>query len=220
MSATTPDEESIVGDECHIIARKPDGPRGDPSIPETGVDTYPNLILLCKIHHKLVDDQPNTSTADVLRAQKRRHEHWVRETLHHAISNDERVDTAFRIATGKEALSIVLDADAFDFDYDEPENDEDLELISELLQSLHDWGDLGSVVGSGDRVKAGYELTRDIKRLEDLGFYLFGGSQNRKYQVSGQTMNFRVAVIRIVRQGSPGIIRSDVSKREGDSRNK
>jgi hypothetical protein len=217
MNATTMDEDCVVGDECHIVARKPDGPRGDPSIPETEVDAYSNLILLCKIHHKLIDDQPNTYTSAALRSQKLRHEQWVRETLHQASSNSERMHVAHRIATGKEALSIVLGADAFDFEHDEPENEEELELISELLQCLHDWGDLGLVVESGDRVKAGFKLTQDIRQLEDLGFHVFGASENRKYGVSDQAMNLSVAVIRIIRKDNPGIFNLDSSRSTAQS---
>jgi hypothetical protein len=206
MHATTLDEDSVVGDECHIAARGPGGPRRDESIADKELDAYPNLILLCKIHHKLIDDQPNTYTADVLRTLKRRHEQWVRETLHHASGSRARMHVAGRIATGKEALSIVLGADAFDFDYDEAENEEELELISELLQCLHDWGDLGLVAESGDRVKAGFRLTQDIKQLDDLGFHVFGVSENREYNVSDKPMDITVAVIRIIRKSNPGII--------------
>ena len=75
------DDDSIIGDECHIIAKNPNGPRGNPSIGKEYIDSYENLILLCKIHHKLVDDQPNTYTVDYLRKVKEEHERWVRSSL-------------------------------------------------------------------------------------------------------------------------------------------
>lgn len=220
MSATSLDQESVVGDECHIVARKPDGPRGDPGISEVDVDAYPNLILLCKIHHKLVDDQPSTYTADVLRAQKCKHEQWVRETLHDASSTNARIHIAPRIHTGKEALSIVLNAEAFDFDYDEPANDEEMELIRWLLQNLHDWGDLGFTVESGDRVKAGFELTQYIRNLEDAGFHLFGTVENRKWGVADHTVDLCVAVVRIVRQSDSETVRLGTQEGNPDGENR
>lgn len=81
MTATEYDDEAIVGDACHIIARKEDGPRGDSPLGTDERDSYENLILLCKVHHKLVDDQRNTYPVEELRKLKTEHERWVRESL-------------------------------------------------------------------------------------------------------------------------------------------
>jgi len=40
-----------------------------------------NLILLCEMHHKMVEDQSKTSTAEILRKLKANHEAWVRTSL-------------------------------------------------------------------------------------------------------------------------------------------
>jgi len=42
---------------------------------------YENLILLCNIHHQLVDAQPETYPVERLQAIKRDHEHWVQKRL-------------------------------------------------------------------------------------------------------------------------------------------
>ena len=55
---TVGESNSLVGEECHICARNAGGPRFDPSLTEAEVNDYSNLILLCSIHHKLVDDNP------------------------------------------------------------------------------------------------------------------------------------------------------------------
>ncbi|HUW95123.1 MAG TPA: HNH endonuclease signature motif containing protein [Anaerolineae bacterium] len=81
VDATQTDDESLVGDACHIIAREPSGPRGDCPLPPEDRDRYDNLILLCKVHHKLVDDQPLRYTAEVLKDMKALHERWVSENL-------------------------------------------------------------------------------------------------------------------------------------------
>jgi len=56
------------------LPKVPDGPRGNPSIPEERLNKYDNLILLCRIHHKIIDDQYHTYTIDYLREIKALHE--------------------------------------------------------------------------------------------------------------------------------------------------
>ena len=82
MDATLTDDESLVGEACHIVAREPGGPRGQFDLPAERRDRYGNLILLCNVHHKQVDDQPNEYTVERLSDIKSNHEAWVREKLH------------------------------------------------------------------------------------------------------------------------------------------
>jgi hypothetical protein len=64
-----------VGDEAHIIARKETFTRGDyDSLTPEQRAHYSNLILLCKIHHKQIDDQPASYTVERLREIKAAHE--------------------------------------------------------------------------------------------------------------------------------------------------
>lgn len=44
-------------------------------------NSVPNLLLLCKRHHKIVDDDPATYTIDVLLQAKTSHDKWVASTL-------------------------------------------------------------------------------------------------------------------------------------------
>lgn len=81
MNATTIDDESVVGDECHIISSRPNGPRHDPSYPQEKLDAYENLILLCRVHHKMIDDQCESYTVDILQQLKVDHELWVSRKL-------------------------------------------------------------------------------------------------------------------------------------------
>lgn len=82
VDKTEVDDESLIGDECHIIARQDGGPRGNTEpLPSDNRDTYENLLLLCKNHHKQVDDQRIFFTADKLRQIKTEHENWVKSSL-------------------------------------------------------------------------------------------------------------------------------------------
>ena len=56
MAGNPVDDDSIIGDECHIVSAATNGPRYDPDFPDDQLDDYSNLLLLCKVHHKLIDD--------------------------------------------------------------------------------------------------------------------------------------------------------------------
>ena len=75
MAGTPVDDESIVGDECHIVSAVSTGPRHDPEFPREKLNDHANLLLLCKVHHKLIDDQsigPRPPQARVTGANEQR----------------------------------------------------------------------------------------------------------------------------------------------------
>jgi hypothetical protein len=203
MDATSADKDSIIGDECHIVARSPGGPRADPAMSREDLDSYPNLILLCKVHHKLVDDQPNTYTVRKLRSLKHEHEHWVREKLQTTVDGRDRIHIAPRISTGTDILAIVIGADAFEFSHDELISEEEVELVGSFLEALQDWGDFGSMVGSGDLVRGSFALSYGIQELEQKGFGVFGVRETRDCGVSDDPASLSVAVAKIIRVSEP-----------------
>jgi len=71
---TPVDEPAVVGQVAHIVARSPDGPRGDLNFPAAELHDEANLILLCAHHHSLVDAQDSTYTVEDLRRWKRQHQ--------------------------------------------------------------------------------------------------------------------------------------------------
>ena len=87
VDSTPLDGESIVGDECHIHSKETNGPRFVSPQPFDDMDCYPNLILLCRVHHKQVDDQQNTYASAVLIKMKNEHECWVTQTLNERVEN-------------------------------------------------------------------------------------------------------------------------------------
>ena len=81
MDATETDDESIIGEECHIVAREDNGPRGDSNLSSEQRDKYNNLILMCSVHHKIIDDQHNEYSVKKLSEMKKKHEEWVKNSL-------------------------------------------------------------------------------------------------------------------------------------------
>ena len=75
------DDPSLIGEEAHIVGKKEDSPRGKSDLSFELRDKFDNLILLCSIHHKIVDDQENTYTVEILRQYKQEHLNWVKNNL-------------------------------------------------------------------------------------------------------------------------------------------
>jgi len=65
---------AITGDVCHIKAENSGGPRYDFAQTEDQRRAFENLLLLCKVHHQIIDSDPSTFTVDRLRDMKARHE--------------------------------------------------------------------------------------------------------------------------------------------------
>lgn len=81
VDETETDDESIIGEEAHIVAKSNDGPRGNSTLSIEDRDKYDNLILLCRKHHKIIDDQFNFYTVKKLKEIKSKHEAWVIKSL-------------------------------------------------------------------------------------------------------------------------------------------
>jgi hypothetical protein len=66
--------DEMIGEICHIKARNPEGPRYDANQTDQERHGFNNLILLCRNHHKVVDDSPEKYTVNWLTDIKRQHE--------------------------------------------------------------------------------------------------------------------------------------------------
>lgn len=73
------EDNVVIGEMAHIIARSPKGPRGDNNKSQN--NTYDNLILLCPNHHKIVDTEPEKYPAGLLRDIKNKHESFIKNRL-------------------------------------------------------------------------------------------------------------------------------------------
>lgn len=81
IDATETDDESLIGEACHIVAQSENGPRGISPLTLEERDKFANLILLCNLDHKVVDDQYLANPVEHLIAIKAEHENWVKLTL-------------------------------------------------------------------------------------------------------------------------------------------
>lgn len=78
---TETDDPSVIGDEAHIVAKEENGPRGKSDLTPEQRDTFNNLILLCKNHHKQIDDQKEKFSVSLLHEIKDQHLKWISDNL-------------------------------------------------------------------------------------------------------------------------------------------
>lgn len=187
----------IVGDEAHIRSKVVSGPRHDPDYPAPEVDSYANRILLCKAHHKLIDDNADVFPAEQLDDLKRRHEDRVAKALGGRNGSPwvEGPELSW-IVDGTQFASLVSNADAFITSHVHPTDPGEASLIADALQSATDWGDISESIGPAGRVDAAMDLQGTLETLLERGLMVIGGL-GRYRHASGVV--FPTAVIRIER---------------------
>lgn len=80
LDETETDDPALIGDMAHMVAESEDGPRGKSPLTLEERDRYANLLLLCKNHHREIDEQPGKWTVECLQQVKAEHEAWVGST--------------------------------------------------------------------------------------------------------------------------------------------
>ena len=213
IDATTPDHESVVGDECHIVSGRLHGPRFDDQQSSDRIDDAENLILLCRVHHKMVDDQCVTYTVETLRSLRSKHEEWVSDSLASAprtmsivIRPPEggRAARLVRVFTGEALGAIIGNASAFSFTHDDPRSESEVELLATFFQELQDWGGLWDDLEAGDQVRTRYRLDSMVRELEAEGYLVFGIRDIHTLE-GGLTppSDFPIATVRAIRVVNP-----------------
>lgn len=206
-------EEFNIGEECHIISSKTNGPRHKVNLEE--YDNYENLLLLCKNHHKEIDELTETYTEELLRYIKTNHENWVKNTIKDAILAQEKNEEPkflSRITSGKDLFNIINEAYGYRTDYDDLKNEEELNLIGGFIQSLVDYGDISSMVEPYDKIKIGLELQKLIDELDAKGYYIFGErSLEPMFLNHPKSEKWSVATIIVKKKENPEIIKVDLS---------
>jgi hypothetical protein len=68
------DSGKVTGRICHIKAQSEKGPRLDPTQTDDERQAFENLILMCPMHHDVIDDDTDSYTVERLRNMKNAHE--------------------------------------------------------------------------------------------------------------------------------------------------
>lgn len=103
---------TILAEVCHIHAQRDGGPRYDASQSDEERHGYENLILMCRVHHKIIDAPESLSlyTADQLRQIKQAHEERAKRSTQDLPPLSDGVLKALKLsATSYESGSFHMD---------------------------------------------------------------------------------------------------------------
>ena len=218
VESETIDKKSIVGEECHIRSSKKTGPRYNCNYALELIDSYENLILLCCVHHKLIDDQYDTYTAEILEQMKQNHESWVASQLSEKKESlpikIKRIKSNIpshlkRVQSGKYLTPVLDGCCAIEYTYDDNLSREDILLSAGFLQEIQDYVDIYSELNVSSKIEAALSLDSYIESLEKAGVWVFAGRENRILAggTVGATENFPVLIISILDSKNWEIVR-------------
>jgi hypothetical protein len=209
---TDQDRDSVVGDEAHIAAQSPGGPRFRPL---EDPDSYDNLIVLCRVDHKKVDDQPGKYSEQELRRIKTEHERFVTQRLNshpealswHYEPPDKPVQLA-RLHSGSDIWNIIEGAGQSLFPQIEERDgfsEEECDVADALLDSTKDYVEVCDAVadgGLGQVREAKRRLGEHLTALEQYGLALFGGRRQVATGGLGSPMSWWEALL-VIRRANP-----------------
>ena len=213
---------ALVGEECHIAAQSEGGPRFIPTLPQNARDDYRNLILLCATHHAEIDQRLDVFSIEKLNEIKATHELWVQHRLDiklkEASENCASPDYLPRVFDGQGLLAIIGSRHAFDFQHDDPQNEEEVDALSSFFQACQDVGDIWDDLDAGARVRTRFEFSGEIRKLEELGFWLFGHCWTQKVSMGGRKVELETATLKVARSSNPTIVTITLNNDEPNKR--
>lgn len=216
MHASEPYFESAIGSECHIVAPEPDSPRGSFPLTVEERDDYSNLILLCKVHHQLIDAQPHTYPVDKLREIKRRHEASIRRALKLKQPKAEQAPSLvlYRIETGTQLISLLHGSHASRFHHDNLDSDR-TELAHNFLQNTQEYLNRWDAIANLEKEIAQSTLDRAIYTLEAHGLLVYASQRQEQHQTENLVIDdWQVGYLLVVNQINPiAANRSDALER-------
>lgn len=180
------DRESVVGEEAHIVARSPSGPRGGVPI-DIPIDSYYNLILLCRDDHRVVDDQVNEYPAERLRQLKAAHEKWAEsrfgsEPAPPRLRPDPEAKEwrLSRIGSGSELWNLLVGVHAYRVEPPESSeaSSEQCDAADGFLDNVKDWGEIAeeiSDMGPSRIREATRALDDGLKNIDAHGLVVYAG---------------------------------------------
>lgn len=142
------DDDIVLGEQAHIIAKSSVGPRGDNDLDAKAREKYCNLILLCSNHHTLIDKSSGKYPVDYLLGMKERHERWVSDRLNNGVAWKIKLAQVQYLNIPR--LSILFAIKGYSISPD---------LDIEVTDQLHDLGGPGLI-----RIMIGF--TQAINELE------------------------------------------------------
>lgn len=205
--------------EVHHIKAEADG----------GTNTFENAIPLCFDCHAIVrqyDPRHPKGTKFTEKELVQHRDNWYAKTRNEIPKDGEKAapkidpikivrnaDQNFmlqRVMTGRELVALASDICAMEYSYDEPATGEEAVIVADFIQEVRDLIDCCDIfMEPRDGVMTAFELNDDLKKLEETGYWLFCGIDNRTMMGGiGNPKPFPTLIVRIVRSNSDEITRA------------
>ena len=217
---------ALVGDECHIVSPRADGPRGTavPG-PHPELNVYANLILLCAVDHRRIDQLPDEFSVEALLSLKSAHELWQR-TRGTEVGPTEVVlkrgasPYLRELLTARDVLGIMVGAEESSLDHEDVVDAEEAALVGGFLQNVFDWSEIWEEIGPAARVDATLVVKTELASLLEHGWRVFGSRTTGRLEggVGGQAIPWITAFLEVVRSDSQAIIDAFTRSEPGGSR--
>lgn len=212
---TKDDPESVVGEECHIVSGAQTGPRYDPNYEKNKVDTVANIILLCRVHHKKVDDQTHDYSSDRLRKIKEEHEQWVESRLSESQSwgpwpkrlEKEIPEKLSFISSGRELMNMATQTYANYSNYSDNLNSEEAKMVGGFIQYVKDWGDFYGDLDVVQQMELVSSVDQELSNLQSIGFFVFAAVEKQYLEnTEGARSDFPVLHLSVMRYDEEDIV--------------
>lgn len=188
-----------VGEECHIISEKHNGPRYKKGLKD--YDIYNNLILLCRNDHKIVDSLPESYTEEILRFMKTNHEHKIDEITTKGFDKNksENLPRFLKLVTsGKELINLARGAYASRVDFDQHDDDLVNESIAELIDGVIEYGEMDDFLTTKNVMEGSKYFDSLISNIRESGFEIYADKSIQLLTNSDKTEKFKWPVFTIL----------------------
>ena len=195
--------EAVLGEEAHIVGERPGAARYQ-SLPATERNAYENRVLLCPTDHTIVDEQPELWTVEALTSLKVAHEEAMTARTADARGDGMRFDLPGAVELGpviggRQLLDIVGPALAYIFDDDPMETYAERDSAKQLLSTAHDFGEIYSLLGQGERMQAAEDLSEPLRAAIIEGLILYGRLLDVDVDYQGTREQWPIAILHLRR---------------------
>lgn len=117
-------ERSLIGETAHIVGEKPTAARGHHPLKLSARNEPDNLLLLCRKHHKIIDDNENVYSLTKLHGIRKDHLEWLRFQLEPA--NPWQINVSAFVYLNVPRLGEYAAIQGFRVSYPGPRDDQSL----------------------------------------------------------------------------------------------
>lgn len=216
---TPHDLEAVIGEEAHIVGRRPGAPRYRP-MDAVARDAYTNRILLCPTHHTEIDGQPATWPESRLLKLKLEHEQRMAARTSHGerdgwVVERQPEDTALPLLlSGERLLAVVGPALIYDTGQEPMTTEAERDAADALMRHALDWGEIYSAVGPAEHIDAARELDDLLKASVEVGLLLYGALLETTVRIGEERNRWPVGYLRLRRAESVAAEQGEVAPNE------